>query len=44
LSFEERLRFLLLRWRPPLSNEGIEEIAKEITKLHEEHLQKQGEG
>lgn len=33
LGFEERLRFLLSRWKPPLSEENIEDIAEEVNKI-----------
>lgn len=33
MSFEDTLRFLLFRWKPPLSEENIEDIAEEVNKL-----------
>jgi pyruvate/2-oxoacid:ferredoxin oxidoreductase beta subunit len=33
MSFEERLRFLLFRWKPPLSEENVEDIAEEVNKI-----------
>ena len=33
MSLEERLRLLLFRWKPPLSEENVEGIAEEVNKL-----------
>lgn len=33
MSLEEKLRFLLSRWKPPLSEENIEDIAEEANKI-----------